>query len=319
MRNYDGERDWVFSPYEIGSQLSEQYREAVRARDREAEKRYKEELIRFYVHHGEHYKMSNTPDYDLAKRYLKRALKLDDQHPLANYRYGHLLYRDKEYEKAAYHFRKALDGNLEEGLNDSQTLVAQMMLVNCGLLMAKDALREVKYLQGNEYLSYDNELIETFYDKMLVQSEEMLAHHMYCHITPEGMRHISRDEYQAYQERAGDDEVLLIVDDSMYARHAYNVKYREIWWTMSPQSFWPFWILVRSQDYVGTEDLMAALAKSGLELGYDHVRQILSRLSRNVPFWHEIIETKEEGRRTWRRRREGVTYSLLCPSHIVLP
>ncbi len=54
------------------------------------------------------------------------------------------------------------------------------------------SLREVKFMQGNEFRTYDLDLIGTYNVRMLVHSEEMLARHMYCAVTPEGARHIAR-------------------------------------------------------------------------------------------------------------------------------
>jgi len=304
--------EWAPVPYEEERKLLKQYREAKRTRNKEEEQRCKKALLRLYVHHGEHFKMSESPDYTSAAYCLKKALELDENHPLANYRYAHLIFRDREYEKAAYHFRKALDGTPEEGLNDSQALVAQMMLVNCGLLIAKDALREVKFLQGNEFRTYDLDLIETYSEQMLIHSEEMLEQHIYCHVTPVGVRTISRGDFLAYPERVENDEVLLYVNDK------YRIMYRNDWRTLEYHAFCVFWVIVRASDYVGTKDIASALGDSDaeLELRDDHIRQLIFRLSRRLPYWDDIIETTKGG---LRRRRKGVTYSLLCHSSVVLP
>ena len=307
--------EWTPIPYEEERELHQQYMEVKKARNKEKAEQYRKALIRLYVYYGEHFKMSGSPDYTAAKICLRKALKLEDRHPVANYRYAHLMYQDREYEVSAYHFKKALDGSPEEALSDSQALIAQMLLVSCGLQIARDALREVKFMQGNKFRAFDHERIETFNENMLVHLEQMLKEHMYCHVTPEGVRHISKDEYLEYQDRIKANEVLLYVDDTYY------IKYRNHLQTLSPHAFYLLWVILRADDYIETNEIASVLGEGGavLELRYDNIRQLLSRLSRRIPFWDEMIETKDAGNRTLRRRREGITFSLLCHSSVVLP
>lgn len=168
-------KPWPSSAREEAAQLEETYRKARRAGNREEEERCRKALVRHYVYFGEHYKLSDRPSPAEAKYWLRKALKLGGRHPLANYRDAHLLYRENEYEQAAWHFRKALDGTPEEGLNDSQALVAHAVLVNCGLLMANEALREVHFARDNAFRDLDAGLVDEYCKKMLVDNEEMLS------------------------------------------------------------------------------------------------------------------------------------------------
>jgi len=309
-------REWSPVPYEEERDLRKRRQEAIRAGNREEERKWRNELVNLYVYYGEYFKLSETPDYTSAQRCLEKALELKPDHPVANYRYGHLLFRKREYEKAAWHFRRALDGSRETGLNDSQTLVAQMVLVNCGFHIAKDALREVRYLQDNEFLEFDWDLVERYNEQMLIQSEELLQQHLYCMRTPEGTRHISRDEFLAYPWKAQDNEVLLIVDEG------HSVRFRDVAEPLSQHAFYVFWALIRSDDFVRAKDIAAVLGEGGaeLELRYDHIRQLIVRLSRRIPFWDQVIGTKEETKqRSLRRRRDGITYTVLCHASVVLP
>jgi len=331
-------KDARFDPDEEARKLRQEYREAVQAGNREEARRTKKALIRLYVFYGEHFKMSDSPNFEEAKWWLKEALKLDGSHPVANYRYAHLLYRDKEYEKAAYHFKKALDGNPEESLDDSQELIAHIMLANCGLLTANSALREIRYLRDNKYRQFDLGRIEAFNESMLAQIQQMLEEQAYLHMTPDGVRHISRTEFLEFQDQVKENEVLLYVEER------YHIKYRGLMLTVSPESFYLFWLIMKADDFVETQRLAFVLGKADKSewmdeeipeeneeknteeklknverRTYDNVRQILSRLGRAIPFWDEVIETKNMDRRTFRRRREGITYSLLCHSGTVLP
>lgn len=55
------------------------------------------------------------------------------------------------------------------------------------------------------------------------------------------------------------------------------------------------------------------------QLSYEAFRQMMSRLSRRIPYWDQIIDTQASRNRTGRKRKEGITYTLLCHSSVVLP
>jgi len=46
------------------------------------------------------------------------------------------------------HFHRALTPTLALALNDQQAYVANIFLVNCGVLMAREAMREIAFLNG---------------------------------------------------------------------------------------------------------------------------------------------------------------------------
>jgi tetratricopeptide (TPR) repeat protein len=289
--------------------------EARKEKKWEEVKKYKKALVRLYVYHGEHFKLSDQPDYISAKQCLEKALQLDPDHPLANYRYAHLMYRDQEYENAAFHFRKSLEGTAEERLSAPRALVARMMLVNCGVLAAKTALLEVRDMDHHDFRESDLKLIETYSEKMLVHDIELLEQHLYYRITPEGEYPVSRDEFEDYPDRAGDNEVLLIAD------REYEIMFRGRSHRLGHPAFCLCWILIRADRYLGTDDIAFALGDGGmgLYLRDDYIRQLLSRLNRGIPFWNEIMDTKEERGRILRKRKEGIGYSLLCHSSMVFP
>jgi tetratricopeptide (TPR) repeat protein len=306
----------TFIPCREAWALQRQYREARRNGDLETAESLKKRLVGIHVQLGEHFKMSGQPNVREAMKCLEKALRLDPGHPIANYRYAHLLYGKKEYQSAAFHFKKALDGNKEEGLNDSQTLVAQIMTVSCGARMAVEADREIEFLLGNRFLSWDRRLADSFRASMIRHCEEMMERFMYIHRTPEGMRNVSRDAFLDYQDRVADHEVLLSMDDGMY-----RVEFRNDMRELEPLAFYIVWILIRADDFVDNDEIGSALDAffSSEEMRSDTIRQQLHRLSRRLPFWHEVIETKEAGRKTFRRRREGITWSLFHHSWQVVP
>lgn len=308
----DTEREWSPVPYEKERELLRRLREVQEARNREEIRRCRQELVHLYVYYGEYFKMSDRPDHTSAKHCLKKALKHEPGHPVANYRYGHLLFRDEEYGQAAWHFKRALAGTPAAGLNDSQTLVAQIMLVQCGLQIVRDALPEVGYFQNNQYLDFDRNLVAQFNDRMLAEFGALLRQHLYCVRTPNGTRHVSLEEFIEYQDNASEHEVLLVVHEG------FLVRFRGVGVSLEQQAFLVFWTLIRSDDYVRPKEIARVLLEDGeeFEQRYDRVRQYLHRLRQRIPFWDQVIETKDPG---MRKRRNGIAYTLLCHSSVVLP
>jgi uncharacterized protein HemY len=125
------------APYEQEKELKKKLDEAQKLRDQAKIKECRNALVTLYVYYGESYKNSDKPDPRSAKWFLERALKLQKDHPIANYRYGHLMYADKKYALAAYYLKKAIDGSTEQCLNDTQLLIANIITVNCGLFPYK--------------------------------------------------------------------------------------------------------------------------------------------------------------------------------------
>jgi tetratricopeptide (TPR) repeat protein len=88
-------------------------------------------------------------------------------------RLGYLYYRNSEYTKAVSFFEKALDGSTEEELNDTQSMLTNMFLVNCGFKIAKEAIQEINEIEGNFYTDLGIERIEHYKNEILVLDEEI--------------------------------------------------------------------------------------------------------------------------------------------------
>jgi tetratricopeptide (TPR) repeat protein len=145
------DRDDEFHPKKEERRLQELLAVAKKQRDRTQEKEMTKKLAKLFVSQGEYFKMADKPDPNLAKRYLEKALQMQKDHPVANYRLGYLYYRRNEYTRAVSFFEKALDGSMEEELNDTQRMLANMFLVNCGIKIAKEAIKEINFIEGNVY------------------------------------------------------------------------------------------------------------------------------------------------------------------------
>ncbi|HZG76352.1 MAG TPA: hypothetical protein VEZ72_10905 [Paenibacillus sp.] len=59
-------------------------------------------------------------------RCLREVLDLQSDHPTANYRYAHLLYKRKAYAGAGMHFHRAPTPTLALTLNDQQAYIANI-------------------------------------------------------------------------------------------------------------------------------------------------------------------------------------------------
>lgn len=289
----------------------------MRRGDRAAEKAYRQDLAKLYVMFGEDFKMRDEPNTTEAAIYLKKALKLVPQHPVANYRYAHLLYQDRKYAEAVVHFNLALDSGMEPVITESQTLIAHIFLVNCGVLIAKDSFREVEHLQGYKHDELDKTLTGRYLDQMLLESDEMLQRYLYRRTTDEGTASISESQYFDFCKRMQANEIIIRAD----------LHRREILFDSHPPvrldllSFYVMNRLLRSRAWLQGKDLIESLKASSqeIEISPESMRQIFSRLQRRIPFWDEMIETVATGNKTERRRQAGTAYTLLCHASVLTP
>ncbi|MUT65233.1 hypothetical protein [Paenibacillus sp. NEAU-GSW1] len=310
----DEERQLV--PYEEERELQRKLKEARERRDAIEIKAIRAELVTFYVFYGETYKNSEAPDPQSAKWCLKKALELQKDHPVANYRYGHLMYADKEYALAAYYFKKAVDGSPEKCLSVTQSLIANIITVNCGLLMAKLAIQEVDELEE----LYEDDLTdaakrEDFLSRMIVNSQEMLERHMYLKVTPSRDEYISQERYLSEKETIGDNEIKICVTPDYRVMQFQNRKPEKLTQT----EFYVAHTVLMSATYLETQKIGEALKDLEKIIKPDAIRKCLSRLSKNIPFWDLIVDTYLTGNYSARRRRNGIKYTLLCHSSIAIP
>src|SRR3954471_23296643 len=100
--------EYEFHPMKEEKRLLELMELARKQRDQNLRDEVTRKLVKLYVSQGEYFKMADEPDSKVAKRYLKKALQFQENHPVANYRLGYLYYRDREYTRAVYYFDKAI-------------------------------------------------------------------------------------------------------------------------------------------------------------------------------------------------------------------
>lgn len=51
--------------------------------------------------------------------------------------------------------------------------------MNCGVLVAREAMREIAFLDGNKHAEYDLNVVERYEEQMLVENERMLDRHVF--------------------------------------------------------------------------------------------------------------------------------------------
>lgn len=314
MDEMSDELGLLFIPYEEERVLLHKRRDALQARDRAAERQAKGSLVKLYVRFGESFKMSAEPNPKLAMTYLEKALKLQSDHPVAHYRLAHLLYRKKSFAESLVHFQRALDGSRELGLNDTQTLISHIYLVNCGLMIARESMGEVRRMQSLEEADFDEPLVDQYTDHLLLESEEMLERHVYRKVSGEQSEFISAVQYQVYREEAHPQEVLLCAGPE-----GYELVFRRSTVLLDLHAFYVLHVLLGSEAYRQGKDIIDALQDhpQEIEVSPENVRQIFSRLSRRVPYWEEIIETIATGNRTVRKRKDGITFTQLYHVSVV--
>ncbi|RNB92521.1 tetratricopeptide repeat protein [Brevibacillus fluminis] len=309
------EEEKEFVPYHEEKALREKLNAALKRGDQVDSKIYRESLVSLYVLFGESFKMSDRPDPNSAKRYLEKALRLQSNHPIANYRYAHILYGSGKYIESACFFKRALDGNREQGLSDTQTLIAQIFTVNCGILMAKDAIKEVNYLESSKYASFDSKIIANYADRMLVDSEEMLTQYLYIKVTSTGSEPISEDFFYKEQESKGDCDVLICI-----TQQKRELVYQDRREPLTQTEFFVAHTVLMSNEFIQVKDIYEYLCNGPLGgvIKPESIRKCLSRLVRN-PIWNVVVETNARGNYSARRRRVGLQYALLCHSNVVVP
>ncbi|MGM8365798.1 tetratricopeptide repeat protein [Virgibacillus sp. W0181] len=295
--------------------------DARKSRDREVQKEVERLLVQLYVRQGEYFKMSDRPDPRIAEENFKKALQLQRDNPIAHYRLAHVFYRKEAYGQAASHFEKALTGSITEALNDTQRQLTYMLLVNCGILMAKEALKELEEEDANLYVERDvnDSLIDKYRRELLVNSERALARSYYRLITEEGERIIS-DHYA--DEMDGTGEVLLYKGEEGKFLVFSNERYQ-----LSPTQFTVMYYFIKSKSGLTLEGINQQLEHQLDEVRGDAFRRALSQFRNSIPYWQSFVEESRLDRdqagdqrgRIIIKKMPLIRYSILVQASEILP
>jgi len=228
--------------------------------------------LNHFVRQAEFFKLSETPDFVQAKKWLLQALRIEKNHPIANYRLGYLLYREHQYELAVYHFKTALDGTETDVLSETQLMLANTFLVNCGMAITREALRELEDLELRIEGEIDQERIERYRAEMLVQEENMLDRLYYRKITAAHETIINEEQF--YDIRPDKGELLLRSSDDgktlqVFGKPAESLNLHMFLTLvlLNQKSFQPYPVL---------QDALSELG--GQRISYNYMRQLIRRI-----------------------------------------
>jgi tetratricopeptide (TPR) repeat protein len=314
------ERSDEIHPMMEEKRLQELLVAARKQRDKTLEKEITRKLVTLYVYQGEYFKMGDKPDTKIARRYLEKAQQMQKDHPVANYRLGYLYYRNREFTKAVSFFERALDGSLDEELNDTQRMLANMFLVNCGIKIAKEAIQEINDIEGNVYTELEMERIEQYKNEILVLDEEIFNKMFYRKI--ENGKEEKIGEYVFINFKPEKNQVLLKKSD-----HGMEIHFQDFEpISLNPKAFYTTYGIVTARSSRTYRELQEIASNGcGQEISDDYLRQIIRRLSRDLPYWEQIVETTSivhpETRRTIAAIKLADKYSacVLCRVEDFLP
>ncbi len=228
--------------------------------------------LNLLVRQAEFYKLSDTPDYRQAKRWLLDAIKMEKHHPIANYRLGYILYREREYEQAAYHLKIAVDGTRTGILSDTQLILANTFLVNCGVAITREALQKLEDLESQIEGDTDQTRIDRYRAEMIVQDEYVLDRIYYRKISAGRETIINEETF--HETKPEKDELLLKSSDDgkmLYvAGQSSDMLNQHMFLTL---------VLLNQSMFQTYPVLQSALSElSGQDITYDHMRQLIRRI-----------------------------------------
>jgi len=122
----------------------------------------KKQLVASYIKYGTYMKIGLEKNPSLAKSALKKALKYDENNPIAHYRLGFLAYQASQYFEALQSFQAAINNqscyaNKEFVLNDTQLYYAQLYSINSALYIAQQTQQALQKLNNHpKQLTYES-------------------------------------------------------------------------------------------------------------------------------------------------------------------
>ncbi|RSD28584.1 tetratricopeptide repeat protein [Mesobacillus subterraneus] len=307
-------------PADEERRLRDELTKARNNRDRDKQRIIEGKLVKLYVSQAEYFKMAEKPDPYIAMKYLQKAVRIQVDHPVANYRLGYLFYRNKEFARAILHFERALDGSETEGLNDTQALLANMFLVNCGIRIAKESIQEVQSIEENFYSDLEQERIEKYRKEVLVLDEGIFERMFYKKIEDGVETRINDIEFGTYHPE-GKQVLLKISDKGRELILPGGLNY-----DLNPVAFYMFYAFLSTDIPLTYRDIKVKIQLwSEMEVNEDYIRQIISRLSRSIPVWNQIIDSTRVVNPDTNRQVvafklvEGFSSCILCRGDEVLP
>lgn len=252
---------------------------------REEKIQIKKSLVSLYIRQAEYFKLSDQPDFKTAKKILEKAIRLAPQNPLAHYRLGYIHYRDEAYATASHHFNIALDGTTTESLSEVQMTLAHMFLVNCGIHIARESLREVEGLEDMLDSGDEKEKIHRYRAELLVQEEQAFDRLYYRKIQSGEEKIINETAFQDYAPSQGE----MVLKSSEEGKYVLSHLSKPI--ELNMNHFYLL-VLLSTRTRSTYQSLQTQLTELiGEEVSYDNLRQSLPRLKKKLPAFDTIFNT----------------------------
>jgi len=245
----------------------------------------RKELVSLYVRQAEHFKLSDRPDFKVARQILEKAIGLQADHPLANYRLGYIHYRDGRYASAVNHFNIALDGTTTDSLSEIQMTLAHMFSVNCGIHIARESLFEIEGMEDLFDSGNEQEKIYRYRAELLVQDEQAFDRLYYRKIQSGEEKIINETAFHDYAPSQY-EMVLKSSDEGKYVQFHLSKPIE-----LNMNHF--YLLVVLSTCSRSTyKSLQAQLTELiGEEISYDNLRQSFPRLKKKLPDFDTIFNT----------------------------
>lgn len=167
----------------------------------------------------------------------------------------------------------------------------------------------------------DDPLIKKYQHELLVTSEKTIDRLFYRKVSITGEELIPYENHFIMIDENPNDTVLLIIDEA----GAYYIKLggerKRIYFV----DFILIYTILMSENPITNEKICQKLFNYN---DPDHgeynpnetkIRRELSRLKEEIPFWDEIIETSQIGRKTGRKLKPGMNLFVLCKVWDQLP
>ncbi|TCI20435.1 tetratricopeptide repeat protein [Exiguobacterium sp. SL-9] len=266
-------------------------------KSKEEKMKFRKELVALYVRQAEHFKLSDRPDFKVARQILEKAIELQVDHPLANYRLGYIHYRDGRYASAVHHFNIALGRKTTNSLSEVQITLAHMFSANCGIHIAREALFKIEGLE-NVFEPIDDEgaeKIKRYRDELLVQEWEMFDRLYYRKIRNGEDKIITETEFHDYSPAPRE----LVLKSSEEGRYALIHLEMPLELNMT---FFNLLFLLSTRSQSTYQSLQTQLTElNGEEISNDNLRQSISRLKKKIisfdTLFNTISTTDKEGSR----------------------
>ena len=274
-----------FNPNLEEKKLKNLLKEAIEKNNAVMKEEVRGKLVFLYVQYGEYFKMNEVPDPKLAKLYLKKALQLQKDHTVSNYRLAHLLYREGNYFDALNHFRQSIDGSVKESLNDTQLKLARMFMVNCGIYIAKESLEEINESDTMNGISIDDNLIKKYQDEILAESLDSLDKMFYQIKTAKEEKIVSENVFQRLMDDPFMDGVLLGRDEKhFFIKHHGTIE------SLEKTAFMIYYTILTSAKLLTNEEISNQIYLDwfGREVSEEVIRQTLSRQNRRIQYEYSI-------------------------------